>query len=229
MRAIQLSASSTVTTRPSLLTETGLRVLTNEYQTVGYAIVQEAMDPILALSLAHHVGLRFQQEQRLFRERSGMASMGGISHYFTLDGANTRAVVPELVGWYDAIRHLVAAVVDEPALILSPYERSAVNVKLYPARLGSQGWHHDSNVVSALLYLTEGGSSTEMVDLQGETAWSMCHPGNLLILNGREVLHRVPPNETDTARIVAPMNYYLPWDTTRPAWVDRAIYDNISP
>ena len=155
--------------------------------------------------------------------RDGQASQGGRSHYEILDGLVVERYFPELTGWCHAVRWLAQQIVGAE-VILSPYPRSAINVSIYRRVDSSQGWHYDTNPVSALLYLTDGGQPTEFA--MNDSLFRLYpRTGSLALFRGRHLLHRVPPGPQ--LRITCPINLYHPNDTNRPDWVDRLVYENI--
>ena len=59
----------------------------------------------------------------------------------------------ELVGVYAALPALLGALTDRQ-VVPSAYERSSLNVKAVLDQGDGQGWHRDTNPLTALLYLT---------------------------------------------------------------------------
>lgn len=134
-------------------------------------------------------------------------------HYSLLDGDAVRRVLPELFGWYHGIRWW-AEDVTERSVIVSPYSRSSVNVKLYSGG-DAQDWHYDSNALTALLYLTatDPDTATQFRPFPDVIRHMEAAPGDLLLMKGREVLHRVPSLPDGTFRITCPLNLYYSDDT----------------
>lgn len=200
------------------------------YESEGIAIIDGTMSDRLARDLADRA-LEFAHQQGY--RRDGVASGGGRSIYLVLDGLQVEKHFPELTGYYEAVRPLVEAVTSR-VTILSPYPRSAANVKVYAMSDSGQGWHFDSNPVSGLLYLTEGGQPTRLCPA-GITDHASCEQfreiypkrGRLAIFRGRELLHCVPSGRE--LRVTCPLNYYFPEDTSRPTWMDSAVYNNVDP
>jgi hypothetical protein len=154
---------------------------------------------------------------------------GGAYHHDLLDGLTVRAELPELWGFYLALPHAVEAVVCRE-IIRSPYPRSAVNVKIYRAPGGTQGWHRDTNAVTALLYLTDDGHPTVVENLRGEEEEIPHEAGDLLLMQGRRCRHWVPPMSPDTPnRLSVPLNLYHPDDTWRPEGIDDVVYGSDEP
>ena len=159
---------------------------------------------------------RAQTEQRLAGDQ------GDARRHRILDGHVVEAEFPSLLGWYEAARHFASAVVDRE-VICSPYSRSAVNIKHY-SHEDSHGWHYDTNAVTALVYLTDDGHGTEVVDLCGSQRTLVHGAGTLLLMQGRRVRHRVPTLFAKVDRITVPLNYYHPDDLDRPPETERLVY-----
>jgi hypothetical protein len=149
---------------------------------------------------------------------------GGAYRHALLEGETVRRCLPELYGFYLGLPLSVEAIVCRP-IVLSPYPRSAVNVKFYEAPGGEQGWHRDTNAVTALLYLTDDGHPTVVENLRGEVEDIGHQPGDLLLMQGRRCRHHVPPMSPGTpARLTVPLNLYHPDDTWRPEAIDSLVY-----
>jgi hypothetical protein len=149
---------------------------------------------------------------------------GGPYRHSLLAGETVRAFMPELWGFYLALPLVAEPIVCRP-IRLSPYPDSAVNVKLYVAPGGTQGWHRDTNPVTALLYLTDDGHSTVVESLSGEIESIAHERGDLLLMQGRRCRHHVPamrPGSPD--RITVPLNLYHPDDVWRPPGIDEIVY-----
>ena len=89
-----------------------------------------------------------------------------------------------------------------------------------------QGWHRDTNPVTALLILTrtDGDYGTHVQDRHGDAFYVRNEPGDLWIMRGRELRHEVPPVPEGKWRVTVPLNYYHPNDVWRPADMDNLVY-----
>ena len=113
----------------------------------------------------------------------------------------------------------------------SPYGRSAATLKMYEGVGGEHGWHVESNSVSGVLYLSNHPEE------KGDGALEYCLPktrspvykywpkaGDLVIMRGHDVWHRVAPMTTNTTRMCAVFNYYHEGDVDRPDGLDDLHY-----
>lgn len=165
-----------------------------------------------ALGLAANYGIQRDNDCRL----------GGRSRHGILDGITVQEQFPELLEVYARARDLAERVIGRP-VILSPYIRSGINIRIYG--LGSEdGWHYDSNPVSALVYFTDGGQPTEFKTGADDVLRIYPARGLLLLFDGRKLLHHVPKG--DELRVSCPLNLYYPDDVARPEVVDRILFEN---
>jgi len=205
-----------------------------EYQRDGLTVLEELVPPGL---VAEWVGCALELAQRgvvhdeVLEPDASVGDRGGRYLHTILDGLVTAQELPGLMGWYAANVTLMAAVTGEDA-ILSPYPRSAVNVKLYPSPGGQQGWHYDSNTLTGLLFLTTevGEGAFHYRNLQGIEGRVYPKAGALLIGQGRRVEHAVEPmvSKDGRVRITVPLNYYTVTDTARPEGLDDRIYGPVA-
>lgn len=151
-----------------------------------------------------------------------VGSLGERGRYWVIPGPRVREIWPDVEMEYRIMRSYAQAVLPEKEVILSPYEMSDINFKIYNKR-DSQGLHYDSQPVSALLFLTEG-APLEIQLMTGEWVEVLPYPCLIAIFNGREMKHRVP--EGDVERVTMPFNLYFEDDQYRPDWIDEAIYNN---
>jgi hypothetical protein len=147
---------------------------------------------------------------------------GGDYHYSVIDGKTLKTEMPSLFGWYEGARFALAAIVCRP-VIVSPYPLSAINIKRYGPG-DEQGWHFDTNAVTALLYLTDDGCPTRVINFLEEEEDVIPMPGSLLLMQGRRVKHCVPKIPEAVARLTMPLNYYHPDDVNRPERIDEIVY-----
>jgi hypothetical protein len=200
------------------------------YHHRGWTVLPQALPPDEADRLAEEAFELFTgrgPDVRLDSEGTGRKEAfdeGGAYRHLLLDGLTVRASLPELWGFYLALP-LAAAPIVCREIVLSPYPRSAVNVKLYEAPGGTQGWHRDTNAVTALLYLTDDAHPTVVENLLGVEEEIEHRPGDLLLMQGRRCRHHVPSMpEGAPARITVPLNLYHPDDTWRPDGIDDLVY-----
>lgn len=138
-------------------------------------------------------------------------------HYGVLDGEWLNSGVN--VSLYQLAYETVRATLDARA-IESPFARSAMCLKRYAAPDGLQGWHFDTNPISAVLYLTScQGGQTELRGLGSVEP----RPNRLVMFRGGAIEHRAA-RVTAGEKLVAVMNFYLPGDCTRPFEADEAMF-----
>lgn len=159
-------------------------------------------------------------------ERLDVLDGGGAYRHVQIDRYGVERNAPELVGLYHGLRMTLEAITGGEVLE-SPWLRSSVNVKVLLDAGDGQGWHYDTNSLTALLYLTDTTEETGTRVMLGEDADTMAavvaRAGDLLVMDGRHLWHRVPEHPGGT-RITCPLNYYLPGDTDRPAGIDTLVY-----
>lgn len=131
---------------------------------------------------------------------------------------------------YDApeFRDFVKHVTGEAAL--HPYADSLSSINIHYAERGQElGWHFDNSsfAITLLIQKAEAGSRFEYIkDLRDADAGEMnyagvgdlldgktspevlsMNPGALVLFRGRNSIHRVSPNESDTTRMLAVLAY----------------------
>jgi hypothetical protein len=159
--------------------------------------------------------------------------------YTIVDGVAVAERWPEMMGLYAGLATVVRLITGHP-IILSPYPQSAVVAKVYRGAGAEHGWHFDTNVVTGLLYLTthpasSGDGATEYVPARfgqdtSQSAFIWPTAGDLLVMRGRDVFHRVPRTTSpDLFRITIPLNYYTPTDTWRPTGIDTLHFGKTVP
>lgn len=186
-------------------------------------IFEQALPISLTRDLAHRSSKVAQSKGFL---RKGKASRSGTSLHTTLDGYVIRDEFPEIIAWYYS-SVAVAKMIWHENVIPSPYDQSSVNVKIYHSDDCMQGWHTDSNPISALLYLVDNQGSTVFKLSENRTEVVEAVAGRMVLFKGRTLLHGVPTAKS--GRVVAIGNLYLENDTYRPKWMDNLEYHNIQP
>lgn len=202
---------------------TTLKQHQDEYQALGLTILSDII-PDNSLSRAFHrimprdpssfvdVNLEPDEESLTY---------GGLTKYKCFDYPTTLEIVPQVQGWYEALRPLIGLVANQD-VILSPYPGSEVITLLYEGDGGQQEYHLDTQPITVLLYLNDNATSgaTRAFALGGEgesTGMMDIFPkrGNILVMQGRRVKHCGLPVLSGT-KMVMPMNYYVRGDTWRP-------------
>lgn len=150
---------------------------------------------------------------------------GGAYHHAIADAHRTRQILPEVFGLYAALPVLLTELTGTE-VICSPYPASAVTLKVYEQAGDQQGWHYDTNPLTALLILTDTdcGYGTEVRLRDGRTYNLTNKAGDLWVMHGRTIRHRVPPLPAGALRVTVPLNYYYPHDTWRPEGMDDLVY-----
>ena len=130
-------------------------------------------------------------------------------------------------GLYEQARQTAEATLNEP-IALSPFGELAVVMKRYPAGAGEQGWHTDTNSLTALLYLNDcpDGGVTEVIDFNGDHQHIQPEQGKLLLMEGRRCWHCAHPAGSSTKEI-ALFNLYRPGDHYRPAQTSSLILGQV--
>ena len=184
----------------------------------GFYVKGDVLNPYTASDLAERA-IKYKH----FHTRRHESSLGGWSEYRAIDGVHVAAKFQELVDIYHHLRDVMSTELSRE-VILSPYEMSSINIKIYPPSSGSQGWHYDTQPLTCLLYLSEG--SQTLIELEDGSLYGVDpKPGTLLVMEGRRMKHKVGVNGP-APRVTVPFNFYYPHDTYRPAYVDEAIYNN---
>lgn len=127
-------------------------------------------------------------------------------------------------GMVDALYDRVLAYLKrtDANVIPSPYYESSMTLKAFHP-LDRQGWHYDTNPVTALLYLTDcEGGYTEFTD--GTRLAPAA--GRLALFDGRNYLHRAAVVRTGT-KVTIPLNYYLINDQYRPKEIEGVVYGGV--
>lgn len=159
---------------------------------------------------------------------------GKYLHYI-FRGADVRNFLPELVGLYHGLLPIVSTITNSAAII-SPYPNSDINIKVYPPKGGTIGWHYDTNAITVLIYLTNNSEAPLVLKIEKShpskkkpkvnQAKIFAKNGMMLLMQGRNVWHRSEPTNNET-KIVAVLNYYVEGDTWRPSNFDKFVYDGV--
>jgi hypothetical protein len=167
---------------------------------------------------------------------AAVSDAGGRYLHHIFEGEDVRRHLPELAVLYQAILPVVAAVTSQD-VVMSPYERSDINIKVYPAGGGTLGEHYDTNGITVLLFLTTNREAPLRMKIPRHHpqagAWFErreihAGAGSLLIMKGREVLHDCEPTVTER-KVSVVLNYYVRGDTWRHEKFDDFVYDGADP
>lgn len=198
-----------------------------ELKTIGGTLIKSAIAPDVALEWAEKA--RSNISKRVSREAGAAKDLdeGGARFHGIAAAKQTQQILPELFGVYQAYTTFLSALIDRP-VVTSPYAESAVTLKVYDQPGDSQGWHKDTNPFTALLILTEttGTYGTEIEGLDGSRFNLENEPGDMWLMYGRELRHRVPSVPEGKWRVTVPFNYYHPDDFWRPEGMDELVYGN---
>ena len=153
--------------------------------------------------------------------------IGGRLFYDLIDGISCEKLAPDMLRLY---RRLPASLrqITQQAVICSPYERSKVCGKIYPAGGGQQGAHFDTNGITVILYLTSNNDGCTVIrPLDGGPDVSVKPAaGNILLMRGRECWHHAEP-AIEKSKVISCWNYYVEGDTWRPEGLDDQIYGKL--
>lgn len=204
-------------------------------------VIDEIMKPELCVDLTRRInGLIGDDAIKLVDHRGlgtdAVSDLGGRYLHHIFEGQDVRKHLPEITAVYHAVLPLVAAVTSQD-VVLSPYDRSDVNIKVYPAGGGTLGEHYDTNGVTVLLFLTTNREAPLRMQVprshpaKGE--WIerrdiYARAGSLLIMKGRDVLHDCEPTESEQ-KVSVVLNYYVRGDTWRHEDFDSFVYDGVQP
>ena len=157
---------------------------------------------------------------------------GGDYLYKVMDMNKVIQYFPELVPFYHGMVPLISAI-SHCNVITSPHPGSEVTLKVYQGNGTTQGWHYDTNAITALLYLTTNQEGATVCKIQKhhpsrknpriETRKIYPRAGSLLLMKGREVWHCSEPLINEL-KVIVPLNYYLNNDTWRPEGIDELVH-----
>ncbi len=203
----------------------------DDYEALGVAVVRPWIDPVEGAALRELV-VRAVAEHGTDRDQQIEAGAGGAARRIAdreLHGFRAAHVLPALVYLQGAVQ-MVAETVTNQRVLTSPFEKSGLTVR-HMVGGGEHGWHVESNSVTGLLYLSGHRSS------DGGGALEYCAPGtrepvlrfwpqvgDLVILRGHDLWHRVPPLPAGVERVVAVFNMYHVGDVSRPEGLDGLHY-----
>jgi hypothetical protein len=203
-----------------------------EYQTRGFTVIETAVVDWVAETWKR-VFEAYVESGRARRidvkdERGEVADgIGGRLFYDLIDGVSCEKLVPDMLKLYRRLPTSLCQITQQ-AVICSPYERSKVCAKIYPAGGGQQGAHFDTNGITVILYLTSNEDGCTVIKPLdgGEEVAVKPRAGNLLLMRGRECWHHAAP-AIAKPKVISAWNYYVEGDTWRPEWLDDQIYGKV--
>ena len=197
----------------------------DEYVELGFTVIQLIPEEI-AIGWGNDIvqAITAGFGQRVDQAGDEKDGLGGRLYYDLIDGIDCTRLIPGMLAVYQTLPALLSAITGLD-VVCSPYDRSRVCGKRYPAGGGQQGYHFDTNGITVVVYLsTNSDGKTRMQPLTG-AAEVMVQPqaGHVLLMQGRKVWHRSDP-VAEAQKIISPWNYYENGDTWRPPGLDDAIY-----
>ena len=212
-----------------------------EYHYDYVTVVDGVMDPVLCDTLRDRVDRLIGEGKVKLVDHRGLGTeavsdAGGRYLHHIFEGGDIRHHLPELTAVYHAILPMVASITSQD-VVLSPYSRSDINIKVYPPGGGTLGEHHDTNGVTVLLFLTTNREAPLRMQIPrshpAKGQWierRSIHAtaGSLLVMKGRDVLHDCEPTVNER-KMTAVLNYYVRGDTWRHEAFDSFVYDGVTP
>jgi len=202
-----------------------LKKYQDELKLKGGVLIKGFVEPNVALEWAERAkaGIQSRIDRPVIEAKE--LDEGGERHGKIADAFEAEKVLPEIFGLYQGARLFLSELIERP-VICSPYPRSTVTLKVYDRPGDQQGWHRDTNPLTALLIATEtlGNYGTEIEARDGSVFNLENQPGDLWVMYGRELRHRVPSIPEGKWRVTIPLNYYHPDDVWRPQGTDNLIY-----
>lgn len=191
----------------------------------GGVLIKNYVSPEVALQWAEHA--RAKVSNRMQRDSGEIKNLdeGGAYSHGIASASQVREILPEMFGLYQSTTTFLSLLIDRE-VITSPYPESSVTLKVYDRPGDQQGWHKDTNPLTALLILTDtkGDYGTEIEFKDGTVGHLENEPGDMWVMFGRELRHRVPSVPEGKWRVTVPLNYYHPDDIWRPADMDALVY-----
>lgn len=195
------------------------------FRRTGVVVVDDALDPGVASSLAAEAMALARRSSRHIRRSSD----AGVLDYGVITGDVLRADAPQIQAVYDAPDLLgwIQGVTATPGVGRSPHVRSAVNVNILAAAGQQYRWHTDAVPFTVLLFLTtlapgSGGELLVRTLHDGERSIAPA-AGLLVLLDGHRCPHAVAPLCRDVPRVSVPMVFPAE-PIERPAGLDDYLY-----
>ncbi|NID16174.1 hypothetical protein [Luteibacter yeojuensis] len=208
-----------------------------DYVTVIDGVMADELCAVLVERIERLIGegrVKLVDHQGLGTE--AVSDSGGRYLHHIFEGDDIRRHLPELTAVYQAVLPLISSMTSQD-VVLSPYPRSDINIKVYPPGGGTLGEHYDTNGVTVLLFLTTNREAPLRMQIPrshpAKGQWTErrsihATAGSLLVMKGREVLHDCEPTVNER-KISAVLNYYVRGDTWRHESFDSFVYDGVTP
>lgn len=219
-----------------------INVHRKEYQYDYATVIPKLLPEKICTELRSRVNSAIQDQKVKLVNHNGLGNdlvtdNGGKYLHHIFQGQDVRDHLPELVSFYHALPPIVEMVTSLD-VVVSPYDRSDINIKVYPAGGGTLGLHRDTNGITVLLFLTTNKEAPLRMQMprthpSKKEPWIehkniYANSGDLLIMRGRDVLHDCEPTITEQKMTVV-LNFYDQADTWRPTQFDSFVYDGIAP
>jgi hypothetical protein len=192
-----------------------------EYHALGFTVIDVIPEDIaLAWGRGIVASISAGNGQRMDTTDSG----GEPLYYDLIDGIDCAQAVPSMVDVYRTMPALVS-VLTGADVVTSEYPRSKVCGTRYPAGGGRQGWHHDTNGITVVAYLStneDGATIAHPLDGSPERR-VLPRAGSLLLMQGRRVWH-CGDQVNAAEKVISAWNYYVAGDTWRPPGLDDELY-----
>jgi hypothetical protein len=213
----------------------------SEYHYDYVTVLDGILPDSLCCSLRDRITAAIDRDEITLVDHDGLGTRdvsdsGGRYFHHVFQGQDVREYLPELIASYYSLLPLIGLITSQE-VIVSPHDRSDVNVKVYPPGGGTLGEHYDTNGVTVLLFLTTNEEAPLRLKISrshpGKDPWIerrsiYARSGSLLIMQGREVLHDCEPTVTEQ-KITVVFNYYAKGDVWRPEKFDAFVYEGVDP
>lgn len=152
-------------------------------------------------------------------------------HDAICDGDELYRISPHLFELYLRGHDTAQQLLPSRTINFSPWRKSSMTLKDYTQPGDQHGWHVETNGLTIILMLRGSGRLDIMdgpqpphPDHEGDFHCEM-REGQMWLLRGHDVWHRVPPlRPDDLPRTSLVMNYYIDDDFSRPEGIDGQHY-----
>lgn len=143
--------------------------LRHDYHYKKFCVIEDLLPAHICEEILQKVTRLIAEKKAISLNFSGLGSDqvldgGGVYQHKVIDGDVCRIYFPELVAFYHSMTPLVSVITDQD-VVVSPYPKSDINIKIYGSNGDTQGWHYDTNAITALLYITtnaEGATACQV-------------------------------------------------------------------